>query len=134
MKYCTIILYGGEISGYNIPSDCWQFDSIKEAADWLFRNSYAKSTSAAISGLSNILRGTVKHYKGFTISVAYAAGVGSDVIEPLDELLHTIYVYVITQAKNQPAQELSKQSIANLIKECPALNQQMATGKGSYRQ
>ena len=72
-KYCTVVLYAGEIPGYNRQPDCWQFDSVKEAAEWLYTYGHAKSIRTAISGLSNVLRGKSHHYKGFTLSVAYTA-------------------------------------------------------------
>ena len=69
-KYSTIVLYIGEIYRFQQP-DCWQFDSVAEAADWLVKNGHAKNMQAAKTGISNVLNGKLRHYKGFTISVAY---------------------------------------------------------------
>lgn len=69
-KYSTVVLYTGEIYPTTEP-DCWEFESLKEAAQWLVDQDFAKNIGAAKTGLSSVLSGRLKHYKGITISVAY---------------------------------------------------------------
>jgi len=70
-KYTTVVLYTGEVPSYSCKPDCWQFDSLTEAADWIVNNGYASNRMNAVTGLSRILSGRSTHYKQFTISVAY---------------------------------------------------------------
>lgn len=66
-RYAGITLYRGEAD----PSEDFQvriFNSIRAAATWLTDQGYAPNIAAATTGISNVVRGKVGQYKGFTIS------------------------------------------------------------------
>lgn len=71
VKYCTVVVYAGEIAHIPMEPDCWQFDSAAEAANWFVDNGISRTPAAAKTGISNTLNGKIKHYKGYTFSVAF---------------------------------------------------------------
>ena len=72
MRMSTVVLYWGELPR-PLPiaeRDCWQFDSVKEAAVWLQRRGVADTAKHAEYGIRNVLQGHQAHYRGYTISIA----------------------------------------------------------------
>ncbi len=62
-KYTTVMLYNSD------ETDCWQFDSIIEACEWLVEHRYSKNITSAKAGLYAMLNGKTRQYKGLTITV-----------------------------------------------------------------
>lgn len=71
-KYCTVVLYAGEVAKFPLKPDCWQFDNVKQAAEFLVSRGVSPTVNAAQVGLSTVLNGRAKHFKGYTLSVAYS--------------------------------------------------------------
>lgn len=67
MKFANITLYAGEVKGYNHEPDCFEFNTCKEAAEWLVQHKYAPNVVAARTGISNVINDRLHHYKGFTV-------------------------------------------------------------------
>lgn len=73
-RISTIVLYYGELP-VPLPlsrRDCWQFYSVKEAATWLHQRGVADTVQHAEYGLRNVIQGHQAHYRGYTVSLAYA--------------------------------------------------------------
>lgn len=71
-KYSTVVLYAGEVDKFPLQPDCWQFDTVKQAAEFLFERGVSPTVGAAQVGLSSVLNSKANHFKGYTLSVAYS--------------------------------------------------------------
>jgi hypothetical protein len=71
-KYCTVVLYAGEVAKFPLKPDCWQFDTVKQAAEFLVNRGVSPTVNAAQVGLAAVLNNRAKHFKGYTLSVAYS--------------------------------------------------------------
>lgn len=64
----NLTLYAGEVAGYPMEPDCFEFDSVQAAAKWLVANGTVSKKEIAVRGIYAVYEGRLKHYRGYTIA------------------------------------------------------------------
>jgi len=64
----NLTLYAGEVAGYPMEPDCFEFNSVREAAKWLVDQGITTNYNAAVTGIYSVWYERLKHYRGYTIA------------------------------------------------------------------
>ena len=64
----NLTLYAGEVAGYPMEPDCFEFNSVREAAKWLVSTGKVSKVEVAVKGIYAVYEGRLKQYRGYTIA------------------------------------------------------------------
>ena len=67
-EIANLTLYAGEVAGYPMEPDCFEFNSVREAAQWLVSIGVVSRVDIAVRGIYAVYEERLKHYRGFTIA------------------------------------------------------------------